>query len=46
MEEDEDRQYLSYWNEPVEEYDENGNVVLTFKSKKNRVGPLENEDWD
>lgn len=38
-------QYLSYWNEPEEEDDENGNVVLC-RSKKNRVGPLESEDWD
>lgn len=45
MEEDEDRLFLTYFGEPEEDYDEDGQVIPT-KNTQNRVGPPTKEDWE
>ncbi|KAK9939427.1 hypothetical protein M0R45_016123 [Rubus argutus] len=45
MEEDEDRLFISYFGEPEEEYDEDGQVIPT-KNRRNRVGPPAKKGWE
>ncbi|XP_062010485.1 zinc finger BED domain-containing protein RICESLEEPER 2-like [Rosa rugosa] len=45
MEEQPDSGFSAYFKEPEEEYDEDGNLVPS-KSKRPRVGPPSEDEWD
>ncbi|CAA0830409.1 Unknown protein [Striga hermonthica] len=45
MEQDVDSPYLAYFNEPDEEFDDDGNAIVQRRDKK-KIGPPRDSDWD
>ncbi|CAA0827018.1 Zinc finger BED domain-containing protein DAYSLEEPER, partial [Striga hermonthica] len=45
MEQDVDSPYLAYFNEPDEEFDDDGNAIVQKRDKK-KIGPPRDSDWD